>query len=71
MNSAKCASCIHTTTAKKCIKNHRLATALGVAKMVVSSWSTNKAQPTVAQLISIAKKILDTLFAELIKSHKL
>lgn len=45
MSPAKYASCIHTTIAKKCMKNHRLVAELGAEIMTISNWSYNKAVP--------------------------
>lgn len=46
---------LRVVLAEKRIKNHWLAVQLGVTDMTVSRWSTNKNQPSVSQLIEIAK----------------
>ena len=42
MSSAKYNSYIQITSAKKCMKNHRLVATLGVPDMIVSCWSIKK-----------------------------
>lgn len=41
--------------AERQIKNRWLAEQLGKSEMTISRWSTNKAQPSLDQLIEIAK----------------
>ena len=41
--------------ADKQITNHWLAEQLGVTDITVSRWTTNKNQPSVSQLIEVAK----------------
>lgn len=51
------------------ITNRRLAAKLGVAEMTISRWATNKVQPSVAQLINIAKT-LDVMLEDLVEPYK-
>ena len=53
--------------AEKQITNRWLAEQLGVTDMTVSRWSTNKVQPSVSQLVEIAK-LLDVDIKELIEA---
>ena len=46
---------IRVVLADKQIKNRWLAEHLGKSEMTVSRWSTNKAQPSLDQLIEIAR----------------
>lgn len=46
---------IRVVLADKQIKNRWLAEQLGKSEMTVSRWSTNKAQPSLDQLIEIAR----------------
>ncbi len=46
---------IRVVLAEKQITNRWLAEQLGVTDMTVSRWSTNKVQPSVSQLVEIAK----------------
>lgn len=46
---------IRVVLAEKRITNRWLAEQLGVTDMTVSRWSTNKVQPSVSQLVEIAK----------------
>jgi transcriptional regulator with XRE-family HTH domain len=46
---------IRVVLADKQITNHWLATQLGVTDMTVSRWCTNKNQPSISQLVEIAK----------------
>ena len=46
---------IRVVLAEKQIINRWLAEQLGVTDMTVSRWSTNKVQPSVSQLVEIAK----------------
>lgn len=39
---------------EKCITNQRLAEQLNVTEMTISSWSTNKIQSSISQMIEIA-----------------
>lgn len=55
--------------AEKNITNRWLAAQLGVAEMTISRWSTNKVQPSLAQLINIAK-VLDVTLDELVEPYK-
>ncbi len=55
--------------AEKNITNRWLASQLEVSEMTVSRWSTNKMQPSVAQLINIAKT-LDVMLEDLDEPYK-
>ena len=55
--------------AEENITNRWLASQLGVAEMTISRWSTNKVQPSLAQLIDIAK-VLDVTLDELVEPYK-
>lgn len=46
---------LRVVLAEKNITNHWLAFQLGVSDMTVSRWCTNKNQPSISQLIDIAK----------------
>ena len=46
---------IRVVLADKQITNHWLAEQLGVTDITVSRWTTNKNQPSVSQLIAVAK----------------
>ena len=46
---------IRVVLADKQITNHWLAEQLGVTDITVSRWTTNKNQPSVSQLIEVAK----------------
>ena len=46
---------IRVILAEKELSNHWLAEQLGKADMTVSRWCTNKAQPSIAQLVEIAR----------------
>lgn len=45
---------IRVVLAEKQLSNHWLAERLGKTDMTVSRWSTNKAQPSLSQLVEIA-----------------
>lgn len=49
-------------------RNHWLATQLGVTDMTVSRWCTNKNQPSISQLVEIAK-LLNVDIKELIEDY--
>ena len=55
--------------AEKNITNRWLASQLEVSEMTVSRWSTNKMQPSVAQLINIAK-LLEVTLEDLVEPYK-
>lgn len=55
--------------AEKNITNHWLAVQLGVTDMTVSRWCTNKNQPSISQLVDIAK-LLKTELVNLIEEEK-
>lgn len=55
--------------AERNITNRWLAARLGVAEMTMSRWVTNKMQPSLAQLINIAK-ILDVTLEDLVEPYK-
>ncbi len=57
---------IRVVLAEKQITNRWLAEQLGVTDMTVSRWSTNKVQPSVSQLVEIAK-LLEVDIKELIE----
>lgn len=57
---------IRVVLAEKQITNRWLAEQLGVTDMTVSRWSTNKVQPSVSQLVEIAK-LLEVNITELIE----
>lgn len=46
---------IRVVLADKQITNHWLAEQLGVTDITVSRWTTNKNQPSISQLIEMAK----------------
>lgn len=46
---------IRVVLADKQITNHWLAEQLGVTDITISRWTTNKIQPSVSQLIEVAK----------------
>lgn len=48
---------IRVVLAEKQLSNHWLAEKLGKSDMTVSRWCTNKAQPSIAQLVEIAKAL--------------
>lgn len=56
--------------AEKNITNHWLAEQLNVTDMTVSRWCTNRNQPSVSQLVDIAK-LLKVELVELIEFNKL
>lgn len=58
---------LRVVLAEKQITNRWLAEQLGVTDMTVSRWSTNKVQPSVSQLVEIAK-LLDVDIKELIEA---
>lgn len=60
---------LRVVLAEKNITNRWLASRLGVAEMTISRWSTNKVQPSLAQLINIAK-VLDVTLDELVEPYK-
>lgn len=60
---------IRVVLADKQITNHWLASQLGVTDMTVSRWSTNKNQPSVSQLVEIAK-LLKVEIKELIEDYE-
>lgn len=59
---------IRVVLADKCITNRWLAEKLGVTDMTVSRWTTNKIQPSVSQLMTIAK-VLEVDIKDLIESR--
>lgn len=58
---------IRVVLAEKQITNRWLAEQLGVTDMMVLRWSTNKVQPSVSQLIEIAK-LLEVDIKDLIEA---
>lgn len=58
---------IRVVLAEKQIINRWLAEQLGVTDMTVSRWSTNKVQPSVSQLVEIAK-LLEVDIKDLIEA---
>lgn len=46
---------IRVILADKQITNHYLAEKLGVSDMTISRWCTNKNQPSITQLVNIAR----------------
>lgn len=56
--------------AEKKLKNRWLAEQLGKSEMTISRWSTNKAQPSLEQLIEIAK-LLDVQLDDLLEPYNL
>ena len=58
---------IRVVLAEKQITNRWLAEQLGVTDMPVSRWSTNKVQPSVSQLVEIAK-LLEVDIKDLIEA---
>lgn len=60
---------IRVVLADKQITNHWLASQLGVTDMTVSRWSTNKNQPSVSQLVEIAK-LLKVDIKDLIEDYE-
>ncbi|MBF1537160.1 MAG: helix-turn-helix transcriptional regulator [Prevotella salivae] len=58
---------IRVVLAEKQVTNRWLAEQLGVTDMTVSRWSTNKVQPSVSQLVEIAK-LLEVDIKELIEA---
>lgn len=58
---------IRVVLAEKQITNRWLAEQLGVTDMTVSRWSTNKVQPSVSQLVEIAK-LLEVDIKDLIEA---
>ena len=59
---------IRVVLADKQITSHWLATQLGVTDMTVSRWCTNKNQPSISQLVEIAK-LLNVDIKELIEDY--
>ena len=59
---------IRVILADKCVTNRWLAERLEVTEMTVSIWSTNKVQPSVSQLIEIAK-LLDVTLEDLVEPY--
>lgn len=60
---------LRVVMAEESITNRWLAAQLGVEEMTISRWSTNKMQPSVAQLINIAK-ILDVTLEDLVEPYR-
>ncbi|SQH73036.1 Predicted transcriptional regulator [Porphyromonas crevioricanis] len=69
MSATKYPNRLRVVMAEKNITNRWLARQLGVTEMTVSRWSTNKVQPSVTQLINIAK-ILDITLDELVEPYR-
>lgn len=59
---------IRVVLAEKELTNRWLAEELGVCQMTVSRWTTNKTQPSVSQLIEIAK-LLNVSIEDLVESY--
>ena len=59
---------LRVVLAEKQIKNRRLAEQLGKSEMTISRWSTNKTQPSLDQLIEIAK-LLDVKLDDLLEPY--
>ena len=59
---------LRVVLAKKQIKNRWLAEQLGKSEMTISRWSTNKTQPSLDQLIEIAK-LLDVKLDDLLEPY--
>ena len=55
MDNTKCLNRLRVVLADKQITNKWVAGEMGVNEMTVSRWRTNKVQPSVAQLVEIAK----------------
>lgn len=55
MDNTKCLNHLRVVLADKQITNKWVAGEMGVNEMTVSRWRTNKVQPSVAQLVEIAK----------------
>lgn len=60
---------LRVVLAEKNITNHWLAEQLGVTDMTVSRWCTNKNQPSISQLIDMAK-LLNTDLESLVEKNK-
>lgn len=60
---------LRVVLAEKNITNHWLAEQLGVTDMTVSRWCTNKNQPSISQLIDMAK-LLNTDLENLVEKNK-
>lgn len=59
---------LRVVLAEKQIKNRWLAEHLRKSEMTVSRWSTNKAQPSLTQLIEIAK-LLNVKLDDLVEPY--
>lgn len=59
---------IRVILAEKQIKNRWLAEQLGKSEMTISRWSTNKTQPSLDQLIEIAK-LLNVKLDDLVEPY--
>ena len=59
---------LRVVLAEKQIKNRWLAEQLGKSEMTISRWSTNKTQPSLDQLIEIAK-LLDVKLDDLLEPY--
>lgn len=55
MDNTKCLNRLRVVLADKQITNKWVAGEMGVNEMTVSRWHTNKVQPSVAQLVEIAR----------------
>ena len=55
MDNTKCLNRLRVVLADKQITNKWLAGEMGVNEMTVSRWRTNKVQPSVTQLVEIAR----------------
>lgn len=55
MDNTKCLNRLRVVLADKQITNKWIAGEMGVNEMTVSRWRTNKVQPSVAQLVEIAR----------------
>lgn len=59
---------LRVVLAEKCITNRWLAEQLNVTEMTVSRWSTNKIQPSISQMIEIAK-VLGVKLEDLVEPY--
>ena len=55
MAKIECSNRLRVILAEKEITNRWLAEQMGVTDMTVSRWKTNKIQPSMAQIVEIAK----------------
>lgn len=61
---------LRVVLAEKCITNRWLAEQLSVTEMTVSRWSTNKVQPSISQMVEIAK-VLEVKLDDLVEPYSI